>query len=325
MIKGNLTYIIFFFFQALIGICDAQVPSAPNAFDSHNKRQGEWIILFDSDWERTLDSNKYSFYRQINFKDDLPIGLVTDYYKSGNLQMKSYLKTDFPEDILDGKCTYYYENGNIESIHFYKNNMEIDTAYYYDIKGNLSFKEKINSKESTDNLIVQTRNYIEKGKYEKVIENIKKLNDKVNKTESIFSEKLWDINIQLSRFHDKINDEITSMMHARSALTIADSIFQPENIKWYITYFEVAQQYTTRETNDSMQLGIDIYNEILSKYPHYDENLAILYNSLSMAYAAIFQFDLAIKSDFKAIEIMDSIAPSDKEKIWHLQKFSNEF
>lgn len=63
-----------------------QLPNAINKTDDKGKRQGEWVIYYDSDWEEIEDSSNEEFYRKISYENDKPKGLVKDYYKSGIIQ-----------------------------------------------------------------------------------------------------------------------------------------------------------------------------------------------------------------------------------------------
>ena len=91
----------------------AQLPTATNATDEKGRRQGDWVVYYDEDWEEIVDASNAEFYRKISYENDKPQGLVTDYYLSGTKQWEGYLLSDRP-DYFDGVSKYYYKNGNIK-------------------------------------------------------------------------------------------------------------------------------------------------------------------------------------------------------------------
>src|SRR5882762_7110509 len=46
----------------------------------NGKREGEWAIYFDRDWEQTSIMEDASYFRKIRYQDGLPMGIVRDYY-----------------------------------------------------------------------------------------------------------------------------------------------------------------------------------------------------------------------------------------------------
>ena len=86
----------------------------------NGKKEGAWVYWYNAKWKSTNLKDSVAFYRKITFKNDKPIGIVNDFYKSGQKQWEGKLISNEPE-INEGKCTWYYENGN-KSKHcgFYK-------------------------------------------------------------------------------------------------------------------------------------------------------------------------------------------------------------
>jgi hypothetical protein len=76
----------------------------------NGKREGEWIIYYDRDWEQTPFVEDASYFRKIRYQNGVPQGIVRDFYKSGRLQWEGKLKSDNPE-IPHGTCIWYHENG----------------------------------------------------------------------------------------------------------------------------------------------------------------------------------------------------------------------
>jgi len=91
-----------------------QLPLRPNKQDVHGKRQGEWIILFDKRWNETTITESAQFYRLITYQNDLPSGIVRDYFRNGLVQWEGNLLKDRP-DVYDGKQTWFYASGEKKS------------------------------------------------------------------------------------------------------------------------------------------------------------------------------------------------------------------
>ncbi|MBS1557244.1 MAG: CHAT domain-containing protein [Bacteroidetes bacterium] len=93
----------------------SQIPTNANRTDAKGWRQGKWTILFNEKWELLSAKNAgdCAYYRIINYKDNKPIGIVRDYYKSGVLQMEASFISDRPKEILDDSqpSHFYSETG----------------------------------------------------------------------------------------------------------------------------------------------------------------------------------------------------------------------
>lgn len=75
-------------------------------------------IYLDSLWHETSESN-HRFYRIVeNYYAEKATYKITDYYKSGAINMQG-MSTSKDYMREDGEVTYYYENGNKESIKNY--------------------------------------------------------------------------------------------------------------------------------------------------------------------------------------------------------------
>ena len=90
-------------------------------------KNGESIMYFDSDWNVVTDKTKGEFYRIFKLgSDNRSIGVVIDYYKSGQIQnsIERAVYIDIYENdnwIFDGKSITYYETGEKESEFNYVN------------------------------------------------------------------------------------------------------------------------------------------------------------------------------------------------------------
>ena len=90
-------------------------------------KNGESIMYFDSDWNVVSEKNKGEFYRIFKLgSDNSSVGVVIDYYKSGQIQnsVERASNIDIHEDdnwIFDGKSITYYETGEKKSEFNYAN------------------------------------------------------------------------------------------------------------------------------------------------------------------------------------------------------------
>src|SRR6478609_4057700 len=81
--KAMLFFITTFSFCCL----SAQtIPVKPNQTDSKHLRQGEWVLLYDDVWGEVSNPASAFYYRLISYKDEVPQGVVTDFYKNGTRQ-----------------------------------------------------------------------------------------------------------------------------------------------------------------------------------------------------------------------------------------------
>jgi CHAT domain-containing protein/antitoxin component YwqK of YwqJK toxin-antitoxin module len=147
----------FGFLLFLLGISASaqEIPVNPNNSDGKGLRQGKWTIWFDQKWKPTTIKDSVKYYRLIAYHDSKPLGLVKDYYKSGELQGEFYLAADQPTEVMgDGKSIEYYENGNVQQIEERINGKLVGTMTVYYSNGKMQGEQsyvdgKINGKATT--------------------------------------------------------------------------------------------------------------------------------------------------------------------------------
>lgn len=122
---------------------------------SFSQRQAK--IFYDKDWKVCLEEQA-SFYRLVNFSDknNKPIGIVKDYYITGELQWEGFLLSidslDSHKDTrANGRVNYYYINGNKSATGKIIREQKKGKWIYFHENGNLSsegnyFKNKYNGK-----------------------------------------------------------------------------------------------------------------------------------------------------------------------------------
>ncbi|MBC8110263.1 MAG: tetratricopeptide repeat protein, partial [Verrucomicrobia bacterium] len=107
-----------------------QIPKNPNQTDKNGLRQGKWTLMFDKDWKPVTQTAFLTYYRILTYKDDKPIGTVTDYYLDGKKQFEGQMTADRPEEILEGTCTWFTEAGSKEVKRTYQNGKQNEETYY---------------------------------------------------------------------------------------------------------------------------------------------------------------------------------------------------
>lgn len=96
------------------------IPKHPNAVDSRGMRQGWWTIELNDDMMRPANPDDVVYYRIIQFKDDVPVGVTRDYYKSGVLyeeltlqSLKFIGKRNFRQEVdYSQPYNVYWEDGS---------------------------------------------------------------------------------------------------------------------------------------------------------------------------------------------------------------------
>lgn len=132
-------------------------PKNPNTTDASGKRQGTWTIFFDFDFNTVpANSNRICYYRVINYKDDKPSGIVTDYYKNGVKQFEGVMLADRPEEINEGNCTYYNEKGIKTQMSTY-NKGKFVSVTYYDAQGNVTTNNHATITDEADKLFEEEK------------------------------------------------------------------------------------------------------------------------------------------------------------------------
>jgi antitoxin component YwqK of YwqJK toxin-antitoxin module len=88
-----------------------KIPERPNAKDGQGRPTGEWVMLFDANWEQVEDLESAEFYRLVTFQAGKPKGIVKDFYVTGAQQWQGFLSDMNPDVPADGKATWYFANG----------------------------------------------------------------------------------------------------------------------------------------------------------------------------------------------------------------------
>ncbi len=115
----NLRILLFLWLLIFISSTYAQIsfPERSNSRDENGLKTGAWLLFFDEDFEPT-DKEMASFYRLINYEADQSVGIVEDYYISGQPQ-SSFTFLSEEETTFDQLMTHYDENGNFHYLLWY--------------------------------------------------------------------------------------------------------------------------------------------------------------------------------------------------------------
>lgn len=107
-------------------------PEGKNRYNASKRRQGGWLIYFDSSWKPIADRTKATFYRVAVYNDGKLVGPIRDFYSTGVVQSTGYLLSENP-DVLDGEFKSYYPSGQPYRVSNYKNGkLSGKITTYYD-------------------------------------------------------------------------------------------------------------------------------------------------------------------------------------------------
>ena len=68
--KRNIVNIVILGLSIFLGIAKGltQIPLGKNQIDATNKRQGDWVVKFNSDWDEVTETDKAIYYRLISYE-----------------------------------------------------------------------------------------------------------------------------------------------------------------------------------------------------------------------------------------------------------------
>ena len=89
---------------------------------SYDKKIGEWIVYFNHDYtEEVTFPSEASYYRVVTYDESgKPIGIVKDYYISGQIQWEGQILNERPDEPI-GECKFYFKSGQVQVIINYNN------------------------------------------------------------------------------------------------------------------------------------------------------------------------------------------------------------
>jgi len=253
------------------------IPTPPNLIDSAGLRQGKWTITLDKDWAPTSIPDSIIFYRLIEYRNDTPLGITRDYYRSGQLQWEGKLLADRPEEVMDGRVVWYREDGSKETVSEYRNG-ELLSREGYDKEGTLLLS-------SLDLNRAGLKAY-ERGDYGKAVENLKQA---LKQGELEFGK--WHLNYatflnNLALIHYKQGVAVKAEPLFQEAILIIGVVLGKLNLSYASTLINLAALYQGRGNYEKAQpLYLEaktIFEKVKGRdHPNYGvllDNLASLYH-----------------------------------------------
>jgi antitoxin component YwqK of YwqJK toxin-antitoxin module len=119
-------------------------------FSSFSQKSTDGKVFLDSTWNETTEAD-HKYFRIIkDYYSDKDNYSISDYYKSGKLQMNGTSKYK-DRLIKEGQFVYYYENGKKKSLENYVNDRQIGKQYNWYQNGQV--------KSETEYFIDENENY----------------------------------------------------------------------------------------------------------------------------------------------------------------------
>ena len=104
-----------------------------NRFDKDSKKDGPWILYYNSYWKVVKDSSKASYYAYTYYDHGMrTITEATWGSKNGKLIDSSVSNQHMGKiKLLDGRYTWYDKNGRFFSTHYFNKGKFISCKQYY--------------------------------------------------------------------------------------------------------------------------------------------------------------------------------------------------
>lgn len=291
----------------------AQIPTAPNVTDDNDKRQGEWVIYYDANWDEIEDTSLAEFYRKLTYENDKPIGLVTDFYLNGLKQWEGELSSDRP-NLVNGKVKYYYENGNIMKEGLMKKNNAVGEWGNYTFKGKFShFSQYKNGEDLNykliENKVMRTVKLVEEGEISSAINIIKDLLTLINEFEN-FNENNYvsEYLAAISKLYSIINQHDDSIKIMEISKEIVEKIYGKYNSDYLYCINNLASEYCVL---NNYKNSIKCYSESLKIIERIfginDSNYVHNLNLLAIQYSKSGQIEMSLKINLECLSIKEKI------------------
>lgn len=308
----RLSTSLIFVFLLIFSLGFSQLPLAPNVTDEKGKRQGDWVIYYDLDWEEISDTSIVEFYRKISYVNDKPKGLVTDYYATGIKQWEGELISDRP-DFSNGWVKYFYDNGNVEMEGMMKKNKNFGEWKNYTYLGKFSHKSiyKNGIDKKYDLKIRNAEMYFENKKLKKAERTINKMVDKFRKIEShdknnliadylfLIGMQYWDNNINLD----------TSLYFLSQSLNIYEKVFGKLSFDFEETRHILAMCYSENGNyQKSLELNLENQQLIEKLYGKLSDRYALNLNNLALDYSNLGELEKSKKLNLECLHLWEKLS-----------------
>ena len=306
----RLSISLIFVFLSIASLVFSQLPLAPNVTDEKGKRQGDWVIYYDLDWEEISDTSIVEFYRKISYINDKPKGLVTDYYATGNKQWEGELSSDRP-DVANGVSRYFYDNGNILMNGSTKKDKYVGNWKNYTLNAEFSHNtlyEK-GKEQGLWMFLFKADKLIGKDKRKKVIELLELA---IEESEKIKNKEENNLYAEIISYQANIYSQLEKFEEAlilnNRSLKITERIYGKENLTYVRAVHNLAQNYSKLK---DFNISIKLYKEclLISKnfFKRDSASYSMFLNNLAYNYSKIENHQKAIEIINKNLKIREVI------------------
>ena len=259
----------------------AQIPVNPNKTDAQGKRQGKWTILFDNSSREIQDQANASYYRQIEYRDDHPIGFVQDFYMNGVKQLEVEMKSDRPAEIFHGSGIWYNARGEKEALIEYAEGVQKKVITYSN-----------DGEMITDSLIVLNRvalfNY-QMGMYDNALKIFDKARIKAKYEEGTFSAPYLNEIYYMASTYQAAKDYASARVYFMEIIEAYRKTSGEASLNYTWALQNIAKMYLElkdyKTAENIFTAIVQLFQtKIGTDYPEYEaalQDLADLYHTLS--------------------------------------------
>jgi len=284
-------------------------PQRANQVDAKNHRQGEWIIFFDAKWNETKSQQEAAYYRLITYKNDLPVGNVSDHYWNGSTQWEGTLLKDRP-DVYEGPQTWYYDTGEKKSEAVFKNNEVASDPLTYLRNGepaNLNWQTDfydpaIEASESKDDKAAARL-------FEQALPHVEAIMERE-------SEEYADVVFWLSLIHNSLGNRTKVLYYEKQLASIYKLIREPGDKDLLTAIFDVSRSYRFLKQWDLAEEWLEEYFQRERKYYtgfHPYHGLALC--GLGDVYAEQLNYQKSVETLEEAKTYYEKNPPEDKDEL----------
>jgi CHAT domain-containing protein len=239
------------------------VPLHPNVTDAGGLRQGWWTIAIGPRMEQiAMRAEDVAYYRIIEFKHDLPVGVVKDYYPTGILFQEMTL-----EKMRVGKASFSD----------YVDYSQPYNVYWPDGSADLISPSRI-----------QCENYVNQGKYELALpfaeQGLAATVSKLGKKHSQYQYFL----LRLGRIHQQIGNYAKSEAFYQEGLK-AEGDYRPQMMQSLANLYNWTGNYKEAEalSLQALTLTEKEYGKENLNYTNGLNNLGLIYSNLDLKKAEV--------------------------------------
>ncbi|MGZ4035339.1 MAG: hypothetical protein ACXVPU_01745 [Bacteroidia bacterium] len=126
----TIASLLFFFVLTLFSYSQTE---ALNKLDSNGKKDGKWILYYNTYWKVVKDSSKASYYSYTYYDHGTQLFTTATWGdKNGRLEDSlSGPQQNRKLKLLDGKYTWFDKNGKILSSHYFNKGEPVYTKQFY--------------------------------------------------------------------------------------------------------------------------------------------------------------------------------------------------